>query len=77
MIAVMKMEIDYMKKIKELRIQNKLTQTELSTMLGLSPSAYGLYETYQRRLDIDTLVKICRLFHVSADSLLGLNQEQR
>lgn len=64
--------MNYIDKIKILRIENKISQTELSQMLGLSPSAYGLYETYQRRMDIDTLVKICKIFKVSADSLLDI-----
>lgn len=68
--------MNYIEKIKELRISNRLSQTELSKMLNLSPSAYGLYETYQRQMDIDTFAKICIIFKVSADSLLGIEFEK-
>ncbi len=66
------MEKDYIEKIKELRIDNDLTQVELSKKIGLSPAAYGLYETRQRHMDIETFVRICKLFDVSADFLLNL-----
>ena len=49
-----------------------MTQVELSLALGLSGSAYGLYETRRRHMDIDTFVKICRLFHVTSESLLDI-----
>jgi transcriptional regulator with XRE-family HTH domain len=65
--------MDYIQKIKELRIQNGLSQVELSKRLGLSESTYGLYETYQRHMDIETFANICRLFHASADELLDLS----
>lgn len=67
--------MDYIQKIKKLRLENNITQVELSEKLGLSPSAYGLYETYQRQMDIDTFVKICKLFDVTPNYLLGFNHK--
>lgn len=64
--------MDYIDRIKQLRIQSNLTQVQLSKALGLSESAYGLYETRKRQMDIETFVKICREFHVTSDELLGL-----
>ena len=66
---------DYVKKIKELRKLNKLTQVELSEMLGLSSSTYGLYETYQRQMDIYTFVMICKILKVTPNALLGFDEE--
>ena len=64
--------MDYIDKIKLLRQEKGITQVELSKELNLSPAAYGLYETRQRRMDIETLVAVCRYFNVSADSLLDI-----
>ena len=64
--------MDYIDRIKELRRANNMTQVELSLALGLSGSACGLYETRRRHMDIDTFVKICRLFHVTSESLLDI-----
>ncbi len=64
--------MDYIDKIKELRLKNNITQIELSLQLGLSKSAYGLYETRKRQMDIDTFIQICRLFGVSSADLLDV-----
>ena len=65
--------MDYIEKIKQLRIKNGMTQIELSVKLGLSQAAYGLYETRQRQMSIEIFRNICVLFHVSSDELLDLN----
>lgn len=64
--------MDYIEKIKELRLKNNMTQIELSLQLGLSQSAYGLYETRKRQMDIDTFIQICKLFGVSSTELLDV-----
>ncbi len=66
--------MDYIEKIKQLRLKSGMTQVELSIKLGLSQAAYGLYETRQRQMSIDTFRDICILFHVSSDELLDLNK---
>ncbi len=64
----------YIEKIKELRKSKNITQVEMSKKLGLSESAYGLYETRQRQMDIETFVLICKILDVSPNDLLGFNQ---
>lgn len=64
--------MDYMDKIKKLRLEHNLTQTELSLKLGLSKSAYGLYETRKRQMDIETFIQICKIFNVSSEELLNI-----
>lgn len=58
-------------KIKELRKQKQLTQSELAAMLRISPSAVGMYEQGRREPDSETLLKLCDIFNVSSDYLLG------
>lgn len=60
------------KKLKELRIEKGLTQKEASSMLGLTRNAFTNYEMGIREPSLDTLKKICQLFEVSADYLLGI-----
>ncbi len=61
-------------KIRELRKARKLTQDELATLLDVSPSAVGMYEQGRRSPNKDMLVKLCEIFSVSSDSLLGVNE---
>lgn len=60
------------KKLYELRIEKGLSYKEVSTMLGLTKNAFRNYETGIREPSLETLTKICLLFEVSADYLLGL-----
>ena len=67
---------DYMKnyignKIKELRKQAGLTQSELAARLGVSSSSVGMYEQGRREPDNDMILKLCNIFGVTSDSLIG------
>ena len=58
-------------KIKELRKQSGMTQAELAGKLGISSSAVGMYEQGRREPDNDTMLRLCDVFDISADDLLG------
>ena len=59
-------------RMKKLRIENKLKQTEAAQALELSISAYTRYEYGQREPNATTIAAMARLYNVSADYLLGL-----
>ena len=58
-------------KIKELRKNAGLTQSELAAKLGISASAVGMYEQGRREPDREMLLRLCSVFSVSTDTLLG------
>lgn len=57
------------KKLKELRIQQNLTQETLSNLLGISRVNYTRYENDKVRPDYETLIKIADFYDVSLDDL--------
>lgn len=59
------------KRIKELRKAHGLTQSELASRLGISASAVGMYEQGRREPDSTILLRLCGIFDVSGDYLLG------
>ena len=61
----------FAKRLKELRIDAGLKQSELAQKLDISPSTIGMYEQGRRSADQETLLKISDLFDVSTDYLLG------
>ena len=61
-------------KIRELRKNIGMTQSELAERLGISASAVGMYEQGRRQPDSDMILKICSVFEISADYLLGKNK---
>lgn len=59
-------------RLRELRENKKLTQTQLAEKLGLNQQDISRYETEQIDLSTDLLITFCKFFEVSADYLLGL-----
>lgn len=59
------------KKIRELRTQKGIKQSELAEILGISTSAVGMYEQNRREPDITALKTISEYFGVSLDYLLS------
>lgn len=60
------------KKIKELRLQNKWTQTELAQKLNTTQDTISLWELGKSYPDVLSVVNICKLFNITSDYLLGL-----
>ncbi len=62
-------------KIKELRTERKLTQNELATALNITQDSISLWEKGKRIPDTQYVVLLAMYFDVSADYLLGLEDE--
>lgn len=58
-------------RLKQLRIEKKLTQEELAYILKLSRHTITKYESGDREPDFKILTKIADYFNVSTDYLLG------
>lgn len=59
------------KKIKELRIERNLSQTEFAVKIGTTQDSISLWENDKRLPDTIYIMNICKEFNVSADYLLG------
>ncbi len=59
--------------IRSLRKEAGFTQTDLAKKLGTTQDTVSLWELNKSLPDILMLVKICKLFNVSADYLLDLD----
>lgn len=60
--------------IADLRKNKNLSQAELARMLHVAPSTVGMWETDQRAVKDEQIVKIAEFFGVSSDYLLGLSK---
>lgn len=65
----------FCKRIKDLRMENGLTQKQLAVKLETTNSAVCDWEKGRTQPDLETLAKIARFFSVSADYLLGLSDD--
>ena len=64
----------FCERLKMIRNECGLTQRQVYEILNISPNGYASYEQGRTEPNIDTLKKLCSIFNVSADYLLGLDE---
>jgi len=62
--------LTYLEKLRGLREDNDLTQTQVANVLGTSQTMYARYERGANELPIRHFITLCRFYNVSADYLL-------
>lgn len=67
--------MDYVKRIRDLREDRDLTQTQVAEVLGTSQTMYARYERGANELPIRHLITLCAFYHVSSDYILGLTEK--
>lgn len=63
----------FAERLKELRVENDLSQRALATEVGFSQAAIARWEAGLQVPNIDVAIVFAKFFKVSADYLLGLN----
>ena len=51
-----------------------LSQKEVATTIGVSPSVISNYESSERTPSVEILISLARLYHCSTDYLLGFEK---
>ena len=65
-------------RIRDLREDRDLNQTQVASMLGMSQTGYSKYETGENDIPTAILIKLARFYNTSIDYLLGeINQKKR
>ena len=57
--------------LKYLRTMHGISQAELAKIIGVSPSAIGMYETGEREPNFEIEEKMADFFNVTLDTLRG------
>ena len=65
----------FIERLKELRTEKGLSQKELGQILNTTNSSVCDWERGRSEPNLDTVAQIARYFDVSADYLLGLEDE--
>ncbi|MBQ8503982.1 MAG: helix-turn-helix transcriptional regulator [Clostridia bacterium] len=65
------------KKLRDLREDNDLSQQTVAEYLGTSQTMYARYERQANELPVRHLKKLCVLYNVSADYLLGVKNDEK
>lgn len=61
-------------RLRLLREERKMAQKEIASLLGLTYSAIGKYETDSNKPSSDTIHQLADFFQVSTDYLLGRSE---
>lgn len=58
------------RRIRDLRHDHDLTQTQLAMILGMSQTGYSKYETGENDIPTEILIRLSQLYNVNIDYLL-------
>ena len=73
----MRTEILKYERIRNLRIDNGLTQADVARLLNVSQNTYSQYEIGVMRYPLDAVVELAKFYDVSIDYLVGLTDEPK
>lgn len=68
--------MEYKRRMKDLREDSDFTQEFVAHYLGTSQTMYARYERGANEMPVRHLLKLCELYKVSADYLLGLSNQK-
>ena len=69
--------MEYWERIKALREDNDITQTNIARHLKIAKNTYSQYENGKREIPISVLIQICQYYKVSSDYILGLAKKKK
>ena len=65
------------RRLRDLREDRDLSQTQVAKMLGMSQTGYSQYETGENDIPVAILEKLADLYHTSVDYLLGRTDQRK
>lgn len=67
--------VEYRQRLRDLREDAEMNQTQVAKILGTSQTMYSCYERGAVELPIRHLLTLCRHYQVSADYILGFTNQ--
>ena len=64
------------RRIRDLREDNDLTQTQMSKILNCSQQVYSNYELGQRDIPTSILIALAKYYETTTDYILGLTDKK-
>ncbi len=76
MISYLKVRSEIMyRRIRDLREDKDLTQSDVAQYLKCSQECYSFYENGKRDIPTDVLIKLAKFHNTSVDYILGLTDD--
>lgn len=67
----------YLKRLKELREDNDLKQSNIADLLKMKQPQYARYETGKRDLPLDNLIVLAKFYKTSTDYILEITDNPK
>ena len=64
-------------RIKALRLNKNMSQSEMANILGVSRSSYAMWESNNNIIPLKRLITICDYFHTSIDYIFGFTEKNQ
>ena len=64
------------KRVRDLREDRDISQTQLAKILGMSQTGYSKYETGENDIPTQILIKLADFYKTTTDYLLGRTDEK-
>lgn len=61
-------------RLKDIRIENDLTQAQMAKMLNTTQTSYNRWENNVELISLKKLTKVCNYFNTSMDYLVGITR---
>ena len=61
----------YFRRLRDLREDNDLKQTDVADYLGIAQTVYSRYERGYQTIPVEHLIKLADYYNVSTDYILG------
>lgn len=68
--------MDYRRRLRELREDHDLSQAQVGKIINKSQQGYDHIEKGRAELKIDDLVTLCQFYEVSADYIIGIDENK-
>jgi transcriptional regulator with XRE-family HTH domain len=65
------------KRVRDLREDRDISQTQLAKILGMSQTGYSKYETGENDIPTAILIRLARFYGTSIDYLLGITDDPK
>lgn len=64
-------------RLRDIREDKDMTQAAVAQFLHIRQSTYSQYETGQRQIPVDALMRLAEFYGTSVDYILGMTNDKR
>lgn len=74
---IIKPKVMLMNRLRELREDKDLRQSDIAALLNMTHNGYSMYENEKREIPKESLIKLARFYNTSIDYILYLTDERK